>query len=126
VFINFALKKQKWRKKKKMCPLTKTEPRTKLPDKITPQEFEKGVVATFLNDGIDITTQNGLQYLYVVTLIANPKEERSIWIKPNSSRAIAFSPHVPLKDKTFKISKSGIGQGTRFVVEEVVKSTKRS
>ena len=95
-------------------PLEHKEPRSNVPA-IAAGDFEKGLTATFTDEGRDIEAPQGLMYMYIV-LVDN--QEKGLWIKPGSARAIALAPHVPLQGKTLKISKTGTGKATRYIVEE--------
>ena len=75
---------------------------------------------TFTDEGKDVTTQYGLGYLYLVTE-AEDKTVKELWIRPNSPLAIGLSPNVPLKDKTFKITKKTgkANEDTRYTAEQL-------
>ena len=76
---------------------------------------------TFTDEGKDIpNTPYGPSYLYLVTE-AGDKTLKELWIKPNSPLAICLSPNVPLKNKTFKITKKTgkANEDTRYTAEQL-------
>src|SRR5487761_1982938 len=101
--------------------ITYREPR-KVVQALTPSEFkEKGLIMTFLDDGSDVPAPHGLTFFYVVEV---EKKERGFWVKPKSSRDIAFSPFAktPLKGRTFKVRMTGTTiKDTRYIIEEIQK-----
>lgn len=63
-------------------------------------------VFTFQDDGKDIpNTPQGLSYLYHV-IEKGGKDIKELWIRPGGSLAIGLQEHVPLKNKTLKITKT--------------------
>lgn len=107
---------------KKYMPLQKSEAWERHPA-VSMREWKKDETKrlTFNDEGKDITVQDDLRYLYLVT---QNKEIMELWIAPNSPIAIGLSPHVPLKDKTFDITKT-VGKTrseTRYNCVEVTKA----
>ena len=73
---------------------------------------------TFNDEGKDVDTEYGMGYLY---LVKENKETNELWIRPNSPLAIGLAPYVPLKDKTFKITKKTgkANEDTRYTAEQL-------
>ena len=74
----------------------------------------------FTDEGKDVTTEYGLGYLYLIKEAGDPTL-KELWIRPNSPLAIGLSPYVPLKDKTFKITKKTgkANEDTRYTATQV-------
>lgn len=78
---------------------------------------------TFLDEGKDMPSQygpTGIAYLYTIKLKSEP-DPHEVWMQPKSAIVIALQSHVPLKGKTFDITKTtgATFKDTRYVAEEI-------
>jgi len=98
-------------------------------DSLSLRQWKNGETRTltFLDDGRDVTTVNGLQVVYTVTE-GHREEPVSLWIKPGGSLHIGVADYLPLKGRTLTmmktIVKDDVVKGTRYVAVPAMEQEK--